>query len=111
MKRRNVQLAFEGEGSNPPMGAPDVLLDGDEAIDIGVLGGKLMVVVPSRTPDAQIFEKASVVGGDLLLENGLKLSFEIKDEAIGALFSTVKAGDQADTHPGLSSLSHVPGGA
>lgn len=111
MKRRNVQLAFEGEGSSPAMGAPDVLVDGDEAIDIGVLGGKLMVVVPARTLDEKIFERASVVGGELLLENGLRLSFEIKDEAIGALFSTHIAGDQADTHPGLSTLHHVPGGA
>jgi hypothetical protein len=111
VKRRNVQLAFEGEGSNPPMGAPDVLVDGDEAVDVTVLGGKVLVVVPSRTPEDQIFEKASMVGGELILENGLRLSFEIKDEAVGALFSTVHAGDQADTHPGLSSLPRVPGGA
>ena len=111
MKRRNVQLAFEGEGSSPPMGAPDVLVDGDEAVEVGVMGGKLMVVVPSRTPDERIFEQASVVGGELVLENGLRLSFEIKDEAVGALFSTIKLGEQADTHPGLSGLPHVPGGA
>jgi nitrogen fixation protein len=111
VKRRNVQLAFEGEGSNPPMGAPDALVDGDEAIDIAVLGGKLMVVVPSRTPEERIFQDASMVGGELVLENGLRLSFEIKDEAVGALFSTVHVGDQADTHPGLSGLPHVPSGA
>ena len=58
----------------------------------------------------RIFEQASTVGGELVLENGQRLSFEIKDGATGALFSTTPVGDQRDTHPGLSSLPHVPGG-
>jgi hypothetical protein len=109
VKRRNIQLAFEGDGSGPGHDV-SALEDGDEAVDIGVLGGKLMVVVPARTEDGRIFEQASTVGGELVLENGQRLSFEIKDGATGALFSTTPVGDQRDTHPGLSSLPHVPGG-
>ena len=51
MKRRNVQMAFVGEGVD---GSNDrtreTIVDGDEAVDIEVTGGKLMVVVPATTP-------------------------------------------------------------
>src|ERR1700742_5059905 len=59
MKRRNVQMAFVGEGvsANDDVSI-DQLVDGDEAVDIDVRGGKLMVVVPAGTPDDQIFEAA-----------------------------------------------------
>jgi hypothetical protein len=110
MKRRNVQLAFEGEGSSGPSEDVGALIDGDEAVDVSVLGGKLMVVVPARTPDDGIFAQARRLGGELLLENGQRLSFEIEGEAVGALFSTTPIGEQRDTHPGLSSLGQVPGG-
>jgi len=111
MKRQNVQLAFEGEGPSGPAEDLGALEDGDEAVDIAVLGGKLMVVVPARTPDAEIFEAARRLGGELVLENGQRLSFEIEGEAVGALFSRTPVGDQRDTHPGLSTLRQVPGGA
>ncbi len=110
MKRRNVQMAFVGEG--PTSGDDDVenLVAGDEAIDIEVTGGKLMVVVPAATPDEQIFDSVSNLGGELILENGVRLSFEIKPEAVGAQFSATKQTEE-DSHEGLSSLPDVPGGA
>ena len=110
MKRRNVQMAFVGEG--PTSGDDDVenLVAGDEAVDIEVTGGKLMVVVPAATPDDQIFDRASVVGGEILLENGMRVSFEINTDATGAQFIATKQ-DENDTHEGLSSLPDVPGGA
>jgi|SRR5579884_551218 hypothetical protein len=111
MKRRNVQMAFVGEGPVQDNNDLETLVEGDEAIDIAVTGGKLLVVVPAATPDEQIFEQASVVGGELQLENGLTFSFEIKDGATGAQFSATPAGEREDTHEGLSSLPNIPGGA
>jgi len=112
MKRRNVQLAFVGEGVNANDDlAIDQLVDGDEAVDVDVRGGKLMIVVPAGTPDEEIFEKASTLGGELVLENGLRLSFEIKDEAVGAQFTASRDSETQDAHQGLSSLPDVPGGA
>jgi len=110
MKRRNVQMAFVGEGTQTHDADTDTLVDGDEAVDIEVTGGKLMIVVPATTPDNQIFDKASNLGGELILENGLRLSFEINGDAVGAQFSAMRQQAQDDTHVGLSSLPDVPGG-
>lgn len=114
MKRRNVQMAFVGEAITEDTTAEDTvaqLVKGDEAIDIKVTGGKLMIVVPAGTPDERIFEAALTVGGELVLENGLRLSFEMEGEAIGAQFSASRHQyAQQDTHEGLSSLPDVPGG-
>ena len=111
MKRRNVQMAFVGEGATASDMAPENMVQGDEAVDVEVTGGKLMIVVPAGTPDDQIFDDASTLGGELVLENGMRLTFEIKDEAVGAQFSTSRATEHDDTHEGLSSLPDVPGGA
>jgi hypothetical protein len=111
MKRRNVQMAFVGEGSPSSDAGPENLVEGDEAIDIEVTGGKLMVVVPAGTPDDQIFDDASTLGGELELENGLRLTFEVKQDAVGAQFSSSREKQSDDDHEGLSSLPDVPGGA
>ena len=108
MKRRNVQLAFVGEDSTPD-DAVQEMAEGDEAIDMEVEGGKLMIVVPAGTPDEQIFEAASTLGGELVLENGLRLTFEIKGEAVGAQFAATAVEGQ-DEHVGLSALPDIPGG-
>jgi len=110
MKRRNVQMAFVGEGMPNSEADAENLVEGDEAVDIEVTGGKLMIVVPATTPDEEIFDKASTLGGELVLENGLRLSFEINDAAVGAQFSATSDVNQPDTHEGLSSLPNVPGG-
>jgi hypothetical protein len=111
MKRRNVQMAFIGEGTTTADTAPENLVKGDEAIDIEVMGGKLMVVVPAGTPDGEIFDGAERLGGELILENGLRFSFEIEDGATGAQFIATPDGDREDTHDGLSSMPDIPGGA
>src|SRR3954451_12996032 len=110
MKRRNVQMAFVGEGMPNSEADAEILVEGDEAVDIDVTGGKLMIVVPATTPDEQVFEKATTLGGELVLENGLRLSFEINEAAIGAQFTASRDHPQSDTHGGLSSLPDVPGG-
>jgi hypothetical protein len=108
MKRRNVQLAFIGEDSTPE-GVTDSQR-GDEAIDITVTGGSLMVVVPAGTPDEAIYERASVLGGELVLENGMRLSFEINGDAVGARF-VASATTAREDHVGLSALPDIPTGA
>ena len=110
MKRRNVQMAFVGEGMTSGDEAVDQLVEGDEAVDVDVRGGKLMVVVPAGTPDEQIFDAASNLGGELALENGMRFSFTLEDAAVGAQFSATREADRADTHGGLSSLPDVPSG-
>jgi hypothetical protein len=112
MKRRNVQMAFVGEGISAAEETVDGLVEGDEAVDIEVRGGKLQVVVPAATPDDQLFDAASLVGGELRLENGMTLTFEIKDGAEGAQFTAIAtAAEPSDTHTGLSSIPNIPGGA
>jgi hypothetical protein len=108
MKRRNVQLAFIGENSTPDDAVKELAV-GDEAIDIEVKGGTLLLVVPAGTPDERIFDAASTLGGELALENGLRLSFEIKGDAVGAQFAATAVDDQAE-HPGLSALPDIPSG-
>ncbi|MBX5492115.1 MAG: hypothetical protein IRZ14_13260 [Chloroflexi bacterium] len=110
MKRRNVQLAFIGE-DNPADTDVQDLVAGDEAVEIAVLGGTVLVTVPAGTPDEQIFEKLSVLEGELRLENGLILSFEIRDGATGAQFSATPASKRSEAHEGLSSLPDLSGGA
>ena len=56
MKRRNVQLAFIGEGSAPTADL-DSLVDGDEAVEVEIRSGQLTVVVVPGTPDDRIFEE------------------------------------------------------
>jgi hypothetical protein len=108
MKRRNVQLAFIGEVS-PNQDTPDETMTGDEAIDIDLAGGKLMLVVPAGTPDERIFEAATMLGGELTLEDGRRLSFEIQGDAVGARFAVTEEQAQEE-HQGLSSLGDIPGG-
>jgi hypothetical protein len=110
MKRRNVQMAFVGEGMQNSDAGAEKLVEGDEAVDIEVTGGKLMIVVPATTPDAELFDKASTLGGELMLENGLRLSFEIQGSAVGAQFAATRTQTQSETNEGLSSLPDVPGG-
>ena len=110
MKRRNVQLGFVGEGiaENTDI---EQLTEGDEAIDIEIQGGKLMVTLPAGVPDEEIFEQAGIIGGELILETGQRFSFEIQVEgAIGVTYTTTDKA-QEDDHTGLSSLPDVPGGA
>ncbi|MCC7368402.1 MAG: hypothetical protein IT306_08265 [Chloroflexi bacterium] len=110
MKRRNVQMAFVGEGVSAENTAAEQLVEGDEAVDIDVRGGKLMVVVPAGTPDNQIFDDARTLGGELELENGLRFSFTLEEAAIGAQFAATRKKEREDTHEGLSSLPDVPSG-
>ena len=109
MKRRNVQEAFVGEPTGDPTQSLDNYADGDEAVDIAVRGGKVQMVVPAGTPDPDVYEKRTFLGGELELEDGRVLSFTIEDGAVGAQAS-VRNRDESDRGVGLSSIPDVPGG-
>lgn len=105
MKRQNVQDAFAGEG-NPHQEGVRVAETGDEAVELTVKSGHVLVVVPAGTPDDQIFDAHDRILGELHLENGTVLSFTIEDGATGANVATtqVAPGKGAARHEGLSSL-------
>jgi hypothetical protein len=109
VKRRNVQEAFVGEPTGDPMQSLDNYADGDEAVDVTVKGGKVQLVVPAGTPDGQVFDSRTFLGGELELEDGRVLSFQIQEGAIGAQ-ATVRNDDERDRGAGLSSIPDVPGG-
>lgn len=110
MKRRNVQMAFVGEGVSASDLDAENLVEGDEAVDVEVRGGKLMLVVPAGTPDDQVFDAATNLGGELELENGIRFSFTIEEAAVGAQYSATRTKATEDNHEGLSSLPDVPSG-
>ena len=109
MKRRNVQEAFIGEPTGAPTEALENYAEGDEAVDIGVRGGKVLLVVPAGTPDGQVFDNRTFLGGELELEDGRVLSFQIQDGAVGAM-ATLRTGGERDRGEGLSSIPDVPDG-
>ncbi len=105
MKRQNVQEAFAGEG-NPHQEGMRVSDTGDEAIELNVTQGRVMVVVAAGVPDDQLFEKQQRILGELQLENGTVLSFTIEDGATGAYIGTTHTGSSKETarHDGLNSI-------
>jgi hypothetical protein len=109
VKRRNVQEAFVGEPTGDPTQSLENYAEGDEAVDIEVRGGKIQMVVPAGTPDGDVFEAHTFLGGELELEDGRVLSFQIQDGAVGAQAS-VNAANDRDRGVGLSSIPDVPGG-
>ena len=109
MKRRNVQEAFIGEPTGDPTQSLDNYADGDEAVDIAVSGGKIQVVVPAGTPDERLFDAQTFLGGELELEDGRVLSFQIQGGAVGA-HAAVRTTDESDRGSGLSSIPDVPSG-
>lgn len=113
VKRRNVQEAFVGEPTGDSTHALDNYADGDEAVDIAVRGGKVQMVVPAGTPDGEVFEHHAFLGGELELEDGRVLSFQIQDGAVGAQASILPrdSGGKAERSEGLSSIPDVPSGA
>jgi hypothetical protein len=109
VKRRNVQEAFIGEPTGDPTQSLDNYAEGDEAVDIDVRGGKIQLLVAAGTPDGDVFEARTFLGGELVLEDGRVLSFQIQDGAIGAQ-AAVHEGAESDRGVGLSSIPDVPGG-
>jgi hypothetical protein len=109
VKRRNVQEAFVGEPTGDPGQSLNNYAEGDEAVDIDVRGGKVQLLVPAGTSDEAVFEAHTFLGGELELEDGRILSFQIQDGAVGAQ-AAVHRQTERDRGVGLSSIPDVPGG-
>ena len=105
MKRQNIQDAFVGEG-NPHQEGVRVAETGDEAVELNVVSGRVLVVVPAGTPDEKIYDAQERVLGELHLEDGTVLSFTIEDGATGAQIGTTREDNAKESaqHEGLSSL-------
>jgi hypothetical protein len=109
VKRRNVQEAFVGEPTGDPQQSLDNYADGDETVDIEVRGGHVQLLVPAGTPDGDVFDAQTFLGGELELEDGRVLSFQIQGDAVGAQVA-VHTEPENDRGVGLSSLPDVPSG-
>ena len=114
MKRRNVQQAFVGE-PDPNQEGLAAQGEGDDSIEIDVKRGRVMVTVPADTPDDEVLEQRGYLSGELTLEDGRTLSFEIQDGAVGAQWNVLdgepvkKADAPTREGVGLSTLE-PPGG-
>ena len=114
MKRRNVQQAFVGE-PNPNQEGLEAQDEGDDAVEFEVQQGRVMVTVPATIPDDQVLANPGYLSGELTLEDGRTLTFEIQDGAVGAQWNVldgqgVKAADEPTREGvGLSTLE-PPGG-
>ena len=111
MKRRNVQQAFVGEGGQDALAEGN---DGDDAVEFDLRGGHIMLIAAATTPDDQALGHQGYLTGELILEDGHRLRFEIQDGAVGAQWNihaaaTVQSTDELAGHAGLSTLE-PPGG-
>ncbi len=114
MKRRNVQQAFVGEPdpSQEGLAAQD---DGEDAVEYDVQGGRVMVTVPATTPDEEVLQRQGYLSGEVTLEDGRTLTFEIQDGAVGAQWNVLESQPARSTddpdrdNVGLSTLE-PPGG-
>ena len=114
MKRRNVQQGFVGE-PDPSQEGIEVQGEGEDAVEFDVRRGRIMVTVPAGTADDRVLEHNGYLSGELVLEDGRTLSFEIQDGAVGAQWNAlegepVKGADEPTQEGvGLSTLE-PPGG-
>ncbi len=106
MKRRNVQQAFTGE-PDPSQEGIEAALHGQDAIELEIRGGRLLTTVDHTTPDDAVLERHGYLSGELLLEDGRRLSFEIQDGAVGAQWSVTER--EQEHFVGLSAID-TPGG-
>jgi hypothetical protein len=109
VKRRNIQEAFVGEPTSDPGQSLDNYAEGDEAVDIEVRGGKVQMIVLAGTLDGNVFDAHTFLGGELELEDGRVLSFQIQDGAVGAQANLLTTSER-DQGAELSSIPDVPGG-
>ena len=114
MKRRNVQQAFVGE-PDPNQEGLEAANEGEDAVEIDVQRGRVMVTVPAALTDDRVLEHGGYLSGELTLEDGRTLTFEIQDGAVGAQWNVLEdqpvklAGEPAGEGVGLSTLE-PPGG-
>ena len=106
MKRRNVQQAFIGE-PDPNQEGIEAAASGEDAVEVDIRGGRLLTTIPAGTPDDQVFAHKGYLSGELTLEDGRTLTFEIHDGAVGAQWNVTEGPHEG--RAGLSTLEN-PGG-
>jgi hypothetical protein len=114
MKRRNVKQAFVGE-PNPNQEGLSAEDEGEDAVEFDVQRGRIMVKVPAAVSDDQVLENQGYLSGELVLEDGRTLSFEIQEDAVGGQWNVVDGesvkGADAPTREGVGlSTLEPPGG-
>ena len=114
MKRRNVQQAFVGE-PDPNQEGIEAQGEGDDSVEVDVRGGRIMVTVSADVPDEKALDQQGYLSGELTLEDGRTLTFEIQDGAEGAQWNVLQdqptkgAEERTREGVGLSTLE-PPGG-
>jgi hypothetical protein len=89
MRRRNVQQAFVGEPDHSTERTA-TQYEGEDAVEYDVQGGRMMVTVPAGTPDDEVLQRQGYLSGELTMEDGRTLTFEIQDGAVGAQWNILE---------------------
>ncbi len=103
MKRINIKQAFIGE-PNPDQEGIAVEAS-DEQMQYEVKSGTFSLVVHSDVPDDQVFSNYGTISGELLLDDGTKVSFQIPDGVDGVTFMFNGAGVQNQPDTGMSTAT------
>ncbi len=91
MKRVGLKQEFNGE-PNPMEEGLAISVEEQDEVTLDVTGGTLSFIVPSDTPDHQVFQSQyfeRYLNGVLKLENGLELNFWVNSGALGIDIRTV----------------------
>ncbi|HEY8475340.1 MAG TPA: hypothetical protein VIN09_00580 [Chloroflexota bacterium] len=84
MLRLNVRAAFLGEPTASQEGIEAE--DATEAVVLKVRGGQVVLLLRPGAPEGSLLDHCEWLRGELHLENGRVLVFEIHDGAEGAFF-------------------------
>ena len=101
-----IGVQAKNRRNTAPLSSP--ASSGQDAVELEIRGGRLLTTVDHETPDDQVLEHHGYLSGELILEDGRRLTFEIHDGAEGAQW-TVGDGRPQDSFVGLSVLEN-PGG-
>ncbi len=103
MKRINIKQAFVGEPNPDQEGIAAEA--SDEQVQYEVKSGTFSLVVHSDVPDDQVFSNYGTISGELLLDDGTTVSFEIPDGVDGVTFMFNGAGVQNEPDMGMSTAT------
>ena len=103
MKRINIKQAFVGEPNPDQEGIAAEA--SDEQVQYGVKSGTFSLVVHSNVPDDQVFSNYGTISGELMLDDGTTVSFEIPDGVDGVTFMFNSSGVQMEPDMGMSTAT------
>jgi len=100
VKRSNMQQAFVGEDDRSSSDFSRER-EGNEQVILEVTGGTISLVVDGQVPDEKVFEEFSHIQGEITLEGGKVLRFQVYgDSACTAMI--VDANEQSVVVPDLN---------